>query len=81
MKNRGKTQNSQKNITQMRSFLQNYKNPKRELFVFCLITFEPIEVQTLSAPQNDRLNLLFMKDIYVGVHKMARNGLKIVIYE
>ena len=67
-----------KNITQMRSFLQNYKNPKRELFVFCLITFEPIEVQTLSAPQIDRLNFSFVKDIfrYVIGKQLATNGLK-----
>ena len=32
-------------------------------FAFCVITFEPIEVQTCSAPQNDRLNLSFVKDI------------------
>ena len=44
------------------------------------ISDKPIKIQTLSAPQNDHLNLLFMKDIYVGAHKMARNGLKIVIY-
>ena len=26
-----------------------------EIFAFCVITFEPIEVQTRSASQNDRL--------------------------
>ena len=31
-------------------------------FVFCVITFEPIEVQTRAARQNDRLNLSFVKD-------------------
>ena len=41
-----------------------------------VITFEPIEVQTCSAPQNDRLNLSFVKDIYVGGEKLARNGRK-----
>ena len=34
-------------------------------FAFCVITFEPIEVQTCSAPQNDRLSLSFVKDICV----------------
>ena len=29
-------------------------------FEFCVITFEPV-----SAPQNDRLNLSFGKDIYI----------------
>jgi hypothetical protein len=32
-------------------------------FAFYVITFEPIEVQTHSAPQNDRLNLSFEKNI------------------
>ena len=30
-------------------------------FAFCVITFEPIEVQTFLAPQNDRLNLRWRK--------------------
>ena len=34
-------------------------------FAFCIITFEPIEVQTCSAPQNDCLNLSFVKDMYI----------------
>ena len=45
------------------------------------ISDKPIKIQTLSAAQNDRLNLLFMKDIHVGAQKIARNGLQIVIYE
>ena len=44
---------------------------------FCVITFEPIEVQT-SAPQNDRLNLVFVKDIKVVVEKMTRNRRKMI---
>ena len=47
-----------------------------EIFAFCVITFEPIEVQTCSAPQNDRLNLSFVKNIYVVGKKLARNGRK-----
>ena len=31
-------------------------------FAFCVISFEPIEIQTCSAPQNDCLNLSFVKD-------------------
>ena len=45
-------------------------------FAFCVITFEPIEVQTRSAPQNDGLNLSFVKDIYVDAGTLARNGRK-----
>ena len=40
-------------------------------FAFCVITFEPIEVQTCSAPQNDRLNLVF-----VVIENMTRNDRK-----
>ena len=47
-------------------------------FAFCVITFEPIEVQTCSAPQNDRQNLVFVKDIKVVVKKMTRNRRKVI---
>jgi hypothetical protein len=49
-------------------------------FAFYVITFEPIEVQTRSAPQNDRLNLRFVKDTSVNGRKLARNGPKTTIY-
>ena len=49
-------------------------------FAFCVITFEPIEVQTYSAPQNDSLNLSFVKYIYVDGGKLARNGRITTIY-
>ena len=52
-----------------------------EKYAFCVITFWPIEIQTHSAPQNDRLNLSFVKDIYDNAEKMARKGRKMVIYE
>ena len=41
-------------------------NSGKTKFTFCAITFEPIEVQTRSAPQNDRLNLSFVKDTKEG---------------
>ena len=47
-------------------------------FAFCVITYEPIEVQTFSAPQNDRQNLVFVKDIKVVVEKMTRNRHKVI---
>ena len=47
--------------------------------MFCVITFKPIKIQTCLAPQNDRLNLSFVKDIYVDGVKLARNGLKTTI--
>ena len=49
--------------------------------MFCLITFEPIKIWTCSAPQNDRLNLSFVKDIHVGAKTMARNGRITAIYQ
>ena len=36
-----------------------------EKIAFCVITLEPIKIQTHSAPQNDRLNFSFVKDIHV----------------
>ena len=41
------------------------KYNKFELYV---VTFEPKKMQTLSAPQNDSLNLIFVKDMNVSVH-------------
>ena len=49
------------------------------MFAFCVITFDTIEVHTRSAPQIDRLNLSFVKDIYVDGGKLARNGRKTAI--
>ena len=49
---------------------------EREIFVFCVITFEPIKIYTCLAPQNDGLNLSFVKDNYVDGGKLARNGRK-----
>ena len=44
----------------------------REIFVFCVITFEPIEIQTCLAPQNDGLNVSFVKDIKVVVPEIVK---------
>ena len=50
-----------------------------EIITVCVITFEPIEVQTCSAPQNDRLNHIFVNDTFVDDGKLTRNGRKPVI--
>ena len=42
--------------------------------------FHKTKVQTCSVPQNDRLNLSFVKDIYVVAKKMTRSGHKTAIY-
>ena len=52
-------------------FLQNRTKMKMEKIAFCVITFEPIKIQTHSAPQNDRLNFSFVKDIHVDGGNLA----------
>ena len=42
-----------------------------EKIAFCVIAFEPIKIQTHSAPQNDRLNFSFVKDIHVDGGNLA----------
>ena len=70
-----KTQKSQKTVHTI-FFLQNRTKTKMEKIAFCVINFDPIKIQTHSAPQNDRLNFSFVKDIHVDGKKMARNGHK-----
>ena len=48
-----------------------------DIFAFCVINFEPIRIQTCSAPQNDGLNLSFVKDINTVDKKMAGSDRKI----
>ena len=52
-----------------------------EILAFYAIAIEPIKVQTHSASQNDHLNLSFVKDKHLVGKKMARNGLKMTIYQ
>ena len=60
-----------KNSTRILFFLQNRTKRKMEKIAFCVITFEPIKIQTLSAPQNDRLNFSFVKDTHVNGGNLA----------
>ena len=53
-------------------FLQNLTKTKMEKIAFCVITFEPIKIQTHSTPQNDHLNFSFVQDIHV--HTLRKNG-------
>ena len=41
------------------------------VFVFFVITFVPIKIQTCSAPQNDCRNLSFVKDVYIVGDELA----------
>ena len=43
-----------------------------EFWAFFDISDKPIKIPTLSAPQNDSLNLLFIKDVYLGAKKTFR---------
>ena len=60
-------------------FLQNRNKTETEKDAFCVIIFEPIEVQIRSTSQNDSLNLSFVEDIYVVGGKVAINGRKTAI--
>ena len=50
-----------------------------EILAFYDIAPQPIKIQIRSASQNDRLDLSFVKDIYVDGRKVARNGHKTAI--
>ena len=52
-----------------------------EKIAFCVITFDPIKIQSHSAPQNGHLNLSFVKDNHTEGKQMARNGRTTAIYE
>ena len=43
---------------------------------FCVIKSVLIKIKTHKAPQNDRLNLSFVKDVHIVGEKMARSGCK-----
>ena len=53
---------------------KSQKKKEMEIFAFCVITFQPIINKAYYAPQNDRQNLSFVKDIHTYGNKMARNG-------
>ena len=57
-------------------FYKISKNQKTEILTFYAITFEPIKIQKCSVPQIDRLNLSFVKDIYVKVKKWLERLVK-----
>ena len=67
---RKKRKNHQKQYIRF-FFLQNHTKMKMEKIAFCFITFELIKIQTHSAPQNDRLNFSFLKDIHVDGGNLA----------
>ena len=50
-----------------------------EILAFYAIAIEPIEIQKCSAPQNDRLDLSFFKDIYLYADKLTSISRKTAI--
>ena len=46
-----------------------------------VVAFDPIDIFTHKAPQNDRLNLSFVKDAYVVAKKLTTNGQKMTFFE
>ena len=61
-------------------FLQNRKKGKTEIFAFCVITFEPIKIQSYFLPQSDYLNRSYVKYIHVAGEKIPKNCLKVALY-
>ena len=57
-------------------FFQNWKTQLSKNIGIYVIAFDPIEIQTQQAPQNDRQNLSFVKDTNVVGNRMTRNGPK-----
>ena len=52
-------------------FLLNQEKLEMEILIFYAILFEPIMVQKRSAPQNDSLNLSFVKGVAKQWSKMV----------
>ena len=75
-----KMQNMQKHYKKQ-VFYKIKKKAEREIFAFFVINFEPIKVQTRSAPQSDHLNFSFVKAFHVVGGKIARMGRKTAIYQ
>ena len=46
------------------------------IFAFCVIMFEPIKIQTRLTPQNDCLNISFLRYENIVGKTMAKNGPK-----
>ena len=53
------------------------KKVEMENFLSYAIAFDQIKILTCWAPQNDRLNLSFVKDVSVGSKKMTEKYYKI----
>ena len=54
---------------------------EKEFNQYCVVAFDPNEIYTHWAPQNDCLNLSFVEDTYVVAKRMTINGRKMAIFE
>ena len=48
---------------------------------YSVVAFDPIKIFTHKAPQNDRLNLSFVKDAHLVAKKLTTNGQKMTFFE
>ena len=60
---------------------QKWGIKKKDFNKYYDVAFDPNKIYTHLAPQNDCLNLSFVKDIYVVAIKLARNDQKMAIFE
>ena len=60
---------------------QKWGIKKKDFNQYYVVAFDPNKIYTHWAPQNDRMNLSIVKDIYVVAKKMTRNGWKMAIFE
>ena len=58
-----------RNVRMDTKLLPPYVLTHFDSWAFCVIAFEPIELQTCSVPQNDRLDLSFVKDQHTAGKK------------
>ena len=50
-------------------------------YSYYVVAFDPIKILTHKGPQNDGLNLSFVKDVNVVAKKWPKNGHKMAMYE
>ena len=59
----------------------HFKTTSGHFLANCVNIFHKTKIQTCLEPQNDHLNLSFVKNINTIVKKMAKNGRKTAIYQ
>ena len=60
--------------------MMNFQAWKKMILTNIMPVFYPFEIQTHQAPQNDCLNLSFVKDIYIDAKKMTTNSQTMAIF-